>query len=132
MKKFILLPLMLIVCSVCAVAQTIDNDVVVGTNCIYVYLSDGGVDAYELQMLDGDTYVENDTLYVPLLEGNTICYTTADYDSCSNVKPQLPTMTTFKFNNKYNPNLFVDAVPDTVVPNMQFTLLHRQMALSKL
>lgn len=122
MKKFILLPLMLIVCSVCAVAQTIDNDVVVGTNCIYVYLSDGGVDAYELQMLDGDTYVENDTLYVPLLEGNTICYTTADYDSCSNVRPQLPTMTTFKFNNKYNPNLFVDAVPDTVVPNMQFTL----------
>ncbi|MBR5594543.1 MAG: CotH kinase family protein [Bacteroidaceae bacterium] len=75
---------------------------------VYVYLSNGDVDAYQLAALDGDYYVEKGTVYFPLTGGDTNYYTKAEYDSISTVMPALPTMTSFKFNNKYNPTLNVD------------------------
>lgn len=90
--------------------------------CLYVYLADGGVDSYALTSIDGEAYVENDSLYIPLLSGGTMQYHMAQYDSCSTVVPELPTLRTFKFNNKYNANLHVDAEADTVTTDMKFTL----------
>ncbi len=89
---------------------------------VYVYLSNGDVDAYDLAALDGNYYEENGILYFPIKDGDAMYYTKEEYDSCSLVEPLLPTMTSFKFNNKYNPNLNVDAIATSVTPTMHFSL----------
>lgn len=89
---------------------------------VYVYLSDGGVDAYDLEKLDGNYYEENGILYFPIKDGDVMHYTKEEFDSCSTTRPQLPVMTSFKFNNKYNPNLNVDAIAGTVTEDMYFSL----------
>lgn len=75
---------------------------------VYVYLTNGDVEGFSLASLDGDYYTSNGTVYFPLAGGETAYYTSSEYDSISTVKPMLPSMTSFKFNNKYNPTLNVD------------------------
>ena len=75
---------------------------------VYVYLTNGDVEGFSLASLDGDYYTSNGTVYFPLADGETMYYTKSEYDSISMVKPMLPSMTSFKFNNKYNPTLNVD------------------------
>ena len=75
---------------------------------VYVYLSNGDVEGFSLASLDGDYYTADGTVYFPLASGETMYYTESEYDSISTVKPALPSMTSFKFNNKYNPTLNVD------------------------
>lgn len=89
---------------------------------LYVYLADGSVDAYSAASLDGDYYEENGKLYFPIKDGDVIYYNREEYDSCSTIRPELPYMTSFKFNNKYNPNLNVDAIAETVSQDMYFSL----------
>lgn len=89
---------------------------------LYVYLADGSVDAYSAASLDGDYYEENGKLYFHIKDGDVIYYNREEYDSCSTVRPELPYMTSFKFNNKYNPNLNVDAIAETVSQDMYFSL----------
>lgn len=89
---------------------------------LYVYLADGSVDAYSAASLDGDYYEENGKLYFPIKDGDVIYYNREEYDSCSTIRPELPYMTSFKFNNKYNPNLNVDAIAETVSQDMHFSL----------
>ena len=89
---------------------------------LFVYLSNGNIDAYALSVIDGEQYVENGKLYIPMKDGEMFYYNNEEYDSCSTVKPQLPTMTSYKFNNKYNPNLFVDAIADTITKTITFNL----------
>ena len=95
---------------------------VVDGETVYVYLANGSVDAFSLASLDGNYYVENGRLYFPVSGGDVVYYDEAEYDSCSMVGPQLPTMTSFKFNNKYNPNLNVDAGAAVINENMFFQL----------
>ena len=89
---------------------------------VYVYLSDGSIDAYSLASLDGNYYTENGKLYFPISGSDVVYYEKAEYDSCSMLAPQLPTMISYKFNNKYNPNLNVDAEATTISENMHFQL----------
>lgn len=89
---------------------------------VYVYLSDGSIDAYSLASLDGNYYTENGKLYFPISGSDVVYYEKAEYDSCSMLAPQLPTMISYKFNNKYNPNLNVDAEATTISENMRFQL----------
>lgn len=99
-----------------------EEEEIVEGEIVYVYLTDGGMDAYELASLDGEYYTENGKLFFPIKDGDLVYYTAEEYDSCSLVRPQLPTMTSFKFNNKYNPNLNVDAVAESVTTDMNFDL----------
>ena len=104
-----------------------DDAVVIPTpddseECLYVYLSDGGVDSYALAAIDGEPYVESDSLCVALQDGGIMKYADEQYDSCSTVVPELPTLKTFKFNNKYNGNLHVDAEADTITRELDFKL----------
>ena len=85
---------------------------------IYVYLSNGDVEGYSLASLEGDYYIANGTVYFPLSGGETMYYTKEEYDSISTVMPALPTMTSFKFNNKYNPTLNVDVECANVTNDM--------------
>ncbi len=75
---------------------------------VYVYLANGDVEGFLLASLDGDYYTADGTVYFPLAGGETMYYTQEEYDSISVVAPVLPSMTSFKFNNKYNPTLNVD------------------------
>lgn len=95
---------------------------VTGDSVCFVYLRNGGVDAYQKEILRG-VYTEHTTLFVTLKNiEDSIVYDETEYDSCSWVCPQLPSMLTYKFNNKYNPNLNVDAIADTVRNVMDFSL----------
>ncbi len=87
--------------------------------CIYIYLKSGGVDAFAKATMSEEQYEENGTLHVPLKSGEVLTYTTHDYDSCTTTAPKLPYLTSFKFNNKYNHNLFVDVIADTIKPTMR-------------
>lgn len=89
---------------------------------LFVYLSNGDVDAFAKSCINESHYFENGKLYIPLKESELICYEKEEYDSCSTTRPKLPTMTSFKFNNKYNPNLHVDAIAEEVSKNMRFSL----------
>ena len=99
-----------------------EEEEIVDEKLVYVYLSNGDIDAFPLDSLDGNYYEENGILYFPIKDGDALYYTKEEYDSCSLVEPLLPTMTSFKFNNKYNPNLNVDAIATSVTPTMHFSL----------
>lgn len=89
---------------------------------LYVYLSNGDIDAFLLEDMDGEQYTDKGTLYIPLKNEDVYYYTSEEYDSCTTTRPALPQMTSFKFNNKYNPNLHVDAVAEPVSNDMHFSL----------
>lgn len=99
-----------------------DEEEIPEGDILYVYLADGDVDAFSAASLDGDYYEENGKLYFPIKDGDVIYYNREEYDSCSTIRPELPYMTSFKFNNKYNPNLNVDAIAETVSQDMYFSL----------
>ena len=99
--------------------STID---VFAESCIFISLADGGIDAYPLSSLAKEQYNKGDTLYVPLTSGNTIKYHTSEYTGISSEVPQLPYMTSYKFNNKYNANLNVDVEGDCTNEDIEVTL----------
>lgn len=84
---------------------------------LYVYLANGDIDAYPLADIDGEHYTASGKLYIPMKNGEVYYYTNSEYQNYSTTKPALPTMTSFKFNNKYNPNLHVDAIAEEPVGN---------------
>ena len=90
--------------------------------CIFISLADGGIDAYPLNTLAKEQYSKGDTLYVPLTSGNTIKYHASEYTGISSEVPQLPYMTSYKFNNKYNANLNADVVADCTNEEVEVTL----------
>ncbi len=81
--------------------------------CLFVKLADGGMDAYE----SGKASVSNGKLTVTY-SGGTATYAAGTYTSYSNDVPVMPTMTTYKFNNKYNHELFSDVEVAEVSNNM--------------
>lgn len=76
--------------------------------CLFVYLTNGGVDAYPLNTIEGKYYTDGDSTYIKLLSGNVVRYHTDEYLYIDTEIPILPYMTSYKFNNKYNPNLNKD------------------------
>ena len=95
---------------------------VLSTPTLFVCLSDGGVDAYPLSSLDGEYYSIDGTLYVPLSGSDAIEYPHGSYTGYTTDCPSLPTLTSYKFNNKYNPNLNVDVIADSISDVMTFDL----------
>lgn len=102
--------------------ETPEEEPIVDGELVYVYLSNGDVDAYSLALLEDEYYVENGTAYFPLAGGETEYYTKEEYDSISMVMPVLPAMTSFKFNNKYNPTLNVDVECESVSNDMHLSV----------
>ena len=93
-----------------------------GSESYYVYLSSGGVDAYDIDDMDGNYYVQGEFTCFALKSGEVFYYTAQEFDSISTVAPVLPEFTSYKFNNKFNPNLNIDAIADSVAPEMNFSL----------
>ena len=102
-------------------SSEVEGEIIKG-EYVYLYLANGGVEAYSREALDGDYYIEGDKIFFPLKGGDVDYYTKEEYTECSTTPPTIPEMATFKFNNKYNPNLFVDAVAEEVSNEMFFSL----------
>ena len=84
---------------------------------LHVYLSDGRIEAYPLKYVTD--YKESDgKLVITTSFGATYTYNLSNVDSVSEKRPVFPAFESFKFNNKFNDQLFTDAngemVGDTV------------------
>ena len=98
-----------------------DPDPIVGPSfpeALHVYLTDGRMEAYPLKYVTN--YAEKDgKLYIETNINWTYTYDLSKVDSVSERTPQdFPTFESFKFNNKFNDQLFTDVdgemVGDTV------------------
>lgn len=78
--------------------------------CLFVSLTNGGVDAYPLRNIKGEYSIDGDSIYIELLSGNIVRYHYDEYIYVNTEIPELPYMTSYKFNNQYNPNLNQDVV----------------------
>ncbi|MCH5169172.1 MAG: CotH kinase family protein [Prevotellaceae bacterium] len=90
-------------------------------DALHIFLSDGRVEAYPL------TYVtehreNNGMLTIETNIGQTFTYDLADVDSVSEQKPDFPTFESFKFNNKFNDQLFTDALGEMVEDTVFVTI----------
>lgn len=90
--------------------------------CLFVNLRDGGIDAYPLSSIEGDYYTQGNSLMIPLASGEEVEYTEDSYKTFSTEIPELPQMTSYKFNNKYNPNLNIDVIADSITPVINLDL----------
>lgn len=82
---------------------------------LYIYLSNGGLDIFPVEVYKA--YEENDSeLKITLVNDSVIVYSASEVDSLG-AAPQLPEFTSFKFNNKYNDQVFVD-VEANVTPDV--------------
>lgn len=83
---------------------------------LHVYLNDGRVEAYPLNMVVSHT--EQDGKLLIETTDWTYKYNLSDVDSVSTKRPNFPTFDSFKFNNDYNDQLYTTAngemVGDTV------------------
>ena len=78
--------------------------------CLFVTLTNGGVDAYPLTTIDNEYYYKGDSVYIKLLSGGIVKYHANEYIGIDTEIPELPYITSYKFNNKYNPNLNQDVL----------------------
>ena len=87
-------------------------------DALHVYLNDGHIEAYPLHIVTSHTETGG-RLRINTSIGQTFTYALTDVESVSEDAPtDFPTFATFKFNNKYNDQLFTDSqgeiVGDTV------------------
>ena len=89
---------------------------------LHVYLSDGRIEAYPQKFVTGYTEVDG-KLTIGTNIGETYTYDLAEVDSVSRLRPaDLPTFGSFKFNNKFNDQLFTDAEGEMVGDTVFVTL----------
>lgn len=87
----------------------------------YVHLAEGGVKAYPESLLESQPRIAADgTLQLTLTGGQDETYSADAYTGCTLTPPALPHLTSFKFNNKFNPHLHQDVeVPDSLLTPAQ-------------
>ena len=94
----------------------------VDTPQLFVHLNNGGVHAYPVeivQTVDQDGAMVN----ITLIDNSVETYAQADVDSISNYAPQqLPHFTSFKFNNKYNDQVFTDVEATVTADSVHATI----------
>lgn len=121
MKKMFL-SIATLLCAVCAIAQGSSSESASDVKTYYVYLSDGGIDAYDVADLDGGISTQDGKLVVSMKNDATFYYESHMYDSISTVAPSYPELTSFMFTNKGNHTLFKDAKVKTVSESMNLSL----------
>lgn len=95
---------------------------VLNTECLFITLANGGVDAYPLELLSGECRMNGGTLVVPLNTGESVEYLPGTYTNYGTEAPELPYLTSYKFNNKYNANLNADVESDSISENLSFNV----------
>ncbi len=89
---------------------------------LHIYLKDGGIEAYPLKYVTSQT--ESDGLLnIETNIGQTYTYSLDDVASVSEEAPaDFPTFESFKFNNKFNDQLFTDALGEMVEDTVFVTI----------
>ena len=77
------------------------------TSHLYVYLKDGKVDAYPQEVMKSKEQTEQE-LRIVLKNDSLIAYPLSEVDSLGRAPVDFPVFTSFKFNNKYNENIYTD------------------------
>ena len=87
---------------------------------LFVCLTNGCVDAYPMQYVQTIDTSKSYTTVLTLVNDSTVTYASTEYDSLSYHGPALPTITSFKFNDKFNEQLIDDA--DGVIDGNNITV----------
>ena len=82
----------------------------------YVVLTSGGVEAFPADQFSAPETLSDGTLSVTANNGQARSFAASAYSGWSTETPLLPVLTSFKFNNKFNPSLHRDAEA-TDLPN---------------
>ena len=88
---------------------------------LHVYLTDGRMEAYPLKYVANYTNTD-EQLVVETTYGATYTYALSTVDSVSEQTPDFPTFESFKFNNKFNDQLFTDANGEMVGDTINVTI----------
>ena len=90
--------------------------------CLFVTLASGSIDAYPLSSIDGNYHINGDSIHIRLTSGSVVGYHKDEYRDIGTEIPQLPHMTSYKFNNKYNPNLNQDVEATSIDDVIDFKI----------
>lgn len=83
-------------------------------SALHVTLTDGRIEAYPLEYITSYTQ-QNGQLVISTNIGKTFTYNLSEVASTSEERPtDFPTFESFKFNNKFNDQLFTDAIGEMV------------------
>lgn len=75
----------------------------------FVHLADGGIKAFPAKwVLEAPAASDDGKLTLTLVDGKSVCFDAGTYTGWTTDAPTLPRITSFKFNNKYNPSLHQD------------------------
>ena len=89
---------------------------------LHVYLKDGRVEAFPLSLVTSHAE-EGDRLNIQTSLGQTFTYTLTDVERVSEEAPtDFPTFESFKFNNKFNDQLFTDCEGEMVADTVFLTV----------
>ena len=89
---------------------------------LHVYLKDGRVEAFPLSLVTSHAE-EGDRLNIQTSLGQTFTYTLTDVERVSEEAPtDFPTFESFKFNNKFNDQLFTDCEGEIVADTVFLTV----------
>ena len=92
-------------------------------DALHVYLNDGRIEAYPLSLVT--SHVETGgRLRIQTTTGQTFTYNLSEVASVSEEAPtDFPTFDSFKFNNKFNDQLFTDAIGEMVGDTVFLTVV---------
>lgn len=96
----------------CAVATSGAAQEVQTGDSLFVYSKNGTADVFPAALLKGHVSSEGQ-LRITLNNDSVVYYAESELDSVRTAGPSLadlPTFTSFKFNNKYNPQVFTDVI----------------------
>ncbi len=83
------------------------------TDLLYVHQASGAMDAFPLSSISTRTDGDDGSLTIKTVDNNTYSYAATELVSVTEDAPtDLPTLTSYKFNNKYNNQLLVDVVAE--------------------
>lgn len=87
--------------------------------CAFLYFKDGSVEAFPTEYLK-DLTTSGGQVRLTLVNDSVIVRNESAIDSISSYGPEMPSFTSFKFNNKFNDDLPFDVEPDTLTDYMSF------------
>lgn len=80
---------------------------------LYVYGASGAMDAFPVSAIQSQTQGEDGSLTIETVDGNTFNFPATELVRFTNDAPtDLPTLTSYKFNNKYNDQLLIDVIAE--------------------
>ncbi len=114
-------------CSVTVYQPTVDE---ASNDVLFVMKANGGMDAFPVNYIASRQDGENGALTITTTQGTTFEYQPYEVESVSNTAPtDLPELSSFKFNNKFNDQLIDDVEAEGNDRGDGVTVLPRNIAL---